>query len=154
MANQRITKIVGWKNEAEEDGMWKAPIPKWVARVRMNTKTLLLETNFGTISELHFAQTLRQTQRGTLENSPRGDFYDNTNFHRIVPLSSKGHPFVIQGGDPTGTGMGGPGILASYRTQFVATHDFGVISMARAGDPDSAGCQFFLCLSQEQALRV
>lgn len=66
-------------------------------------------------------------------------FYDNLTFHRVV----KG--FVIQGGCPEGTGTGGPGyqIKAEFNNM---KHVPGVLSMARAQDPDSAGSQFFLCL--------
>ena len=68
-------------------------------------------------------------------------FYDGTGFHRII----KG--FMIQGGCPEGTGTGGPG----YRipAEFNATpHEPGVLSMARTGDPNSAGSQFFICLEK------
>jgi len=71
-------------------------------------------------------------------------FYDGLIFHRII----KG--FMIQGGDPTGTGMGGPGY--GIKGEFKAngfdnplSHKRGVVSMARAQDPDSAGSQFFIC---------
>jgi peptidyl-prolyl cis-trans isomerase B (cyclophilin B) len=64
-------------------------------------------------------------------------FYDGTIFHRII----KG--FMIQGGDPTGTGTGGPGY--QLKAEFNDTrHERGVLSMARAPDPDSAGSQFFI----------
>lgn len=67
-------------------------------------------------------------------------FYNNLNFHRIV----KG--FVIQGGCPEGTGTGGPGfnVKAEFNKK---PHQAGVLSMARAQDPDSAGSQFFICLA-------
>jgi len=70
-------------------------------------------------------------------------FYDGTIFHRVIP------GFMIQGGDPTGTGMGGPGwtIKGEFRQNGVnnpISHKRGVISMARAMDPDSAGSQFFI----------
>ena len=70
-------------------------------------------------------------------------FYDGVIFHRVI----KG--FMIQGGDPTGTGMGGPGygIKGEFRGNGVANelvHERGVISMARSRHPDSAGSQFFL----------
>lgn len=69
-------------------------------------------------------------------------FYDNLNFHRILP------DFVIQGGCPDGTGMGGPGY--NIDAEFNDTkHDKGVLSMARSGHPDSAGSQFFICLGRE-----
>ncbi len=70
-------------------------------------------------------------------------FYDGTIFHRF----SSG--FMIQGGDPQGTGMGGPGwtIKGEFAQNGVnnpISHKRGVISMARAMDPDSAGSQFFI----------
>ena len=70
-------------------------------------------------------------------------FYNGTIFHRVIP------GFMIQGGDPTGTGMGGPGY--SIEGEFAANgfkndlkHTSGVLSMARAMDPNSAGSQFFI----------
>lgn len=70
-------------------------------------------------------------------------FYDGTIFHRVIP------GFMIQGGDPDGTGMGGPdycirGEFTSNGFQNDLAHTRGVISMARTGDPNSAGSQFFL----------
>ncbi len=70
-------------------------------------------------------------------------FYDGLIFHRVI----KG--FMIQGGDPQGTGMGGPGysIKGEFRLNGFANnleHTPGVLSMARAADPDSAGSQFFV----------
>lgn len=70
-------------------------------------------------------------------------FYDGTIFHRVIP------GFMIQGGDPEGTGMGGPGwtIKGEFKSNGVdnpISHKRGVISMARAMDPDSAGSQFFI----------
>ena len=70
-------------------------------------------------------------------------FYDGTIFHRVIS------GFMIQGGDPQGTGMGGPGwtIKGEFKANGVDNpikHKRGVISMARAMDPDSAGSQFFI----------
>ena len=70
-------------------------------------------------------------------------FYDGTIFHRVIP------GILIQGGDPGGTGMGGPGwtIKGEFKANGVdnpISHTRGVISMARAMDPDSAGSQFFI----------
>ncbi|MBR5060401.1 MAG: peptidylprolyl isomerase [Clostridia bacterium] len=70
-------------------------------------------------------------------------FYDGLIFHRIIS------GFMIQGGDPTGTGMGGPGysIKGEFLINGVAndiSHKRGVISMARSRDPNSAGSQFFI----------
>jgi len=71
-------------------------------------------------------------------------FYNGLTFHRVI----KG--FMIQGGDPHGRGDGGPGysIKGEFKKNGVAntlSHKRGVISMARANDPDSAGSQFFIC---------
>ncbi len=65
-------------------------------------------------------------------------FYDGTVFHRVI----KG--FMIQGGDPAGTGMGGPGwtVDAEFNDR---KHEAGTLSMARTSDPNSAGSQFFIC---------
>ncbi len=70
-------------------------------------------------------------------------FYDGLTFHRIIP------GFMIQGGDPDGNGTGGPGwtIKGEFSSNGVKNdlhHARGVISMARAMDPDSAGSQFFI----------
>lgn len=74
-------------------------------------------------------------------------FYDGLIFHRVIP------GFMIQGGDPTGTGMGGPGY--SIRGEFSGNgfdnalrHDKGVLSMARSMHPDSAGSQFFIMVER------
>ena len=82
----------------------------------------------------------------TVENSLKlvnAKFYDGTIFHRVIS------GFMIQGGDPQGTGMGGPGwtIKGEFAQNGVnnpISHKRGVISMARAMDPDSAGSQFFI----------
>ena len=82
---------------------------------------------------------------GTVENfiklSEKG-FYDGLTFHRVLP------DFVIQGGDPNGTGAGGPGYSIDCETggdnQY---HDRGVLSMAHAGK-NTGGSQFFVCHSR------
>lgn len=72
-------------------------------------------------------------------------FYDDLIFHRIIP------GFMIQGGCPIGEGTGGPGYNVAQ--EFNATkHEPGVLSMARAMDPDSAGSQFFVCLDAHSHL--
>lgn len=73
-------------------------------------------------------------------------FYNNTIFHRVIPR------FMIQGGDPEGTGMGGPGytIPGEFSGNGFPNrlqHTKGVISMARAQHPDSAGSQFFIMVA-------
>ena len=74
-------------------------------------------------------------------------FYDGLIFHRVIP------GFMIQGGDPQGMGIGGPGwsIKGEFAQNGVKNdlrHDRGVLSMARAMDPDSAGSQFFIMVEK------
>lgn len=79
-------------------------------------------------------------------------FYDGTTFHRVIP------GFMIQGGDPNSKssdrsthGMGGPGhrVKAEFNSK---PHKRGILSMARANDPDSAGSQFFICVADSHFL--
>ncbi len=77
----------------------------------------------------------------------KNGFYDGVIFHRVIP------GFMIQGGDPEGSGMGGPGY--SIKGEFSGNgfnnqlkHDRGVISMARSARPDSAGSQFFIMVAR------
>ena len=77
------------------------------------------------------------------EKLVKDGFYNGLTFHRIIP------GFMIQGGAPQGTGMGGPGYrikgeFTANRFQNDLKHTKGVISMARSGHPDSAGSQFFI----------
>lgn len=79
-------------------------------------------------------------------------FYTGTTFHRVIP------GFMIQGGDPNSKnsdrsshGMGGPG--HKVKAEFNSTpHKRGIVSMARANDPDSAGSQFFICVADANFL--
>ena len=81
----------------------------------------------------------------------KSGFYDNNTFHRLVT------GFVLQGGDPDGTGAGGPGY--SIKGEFSDNgfendlkHEKGIISMARSTDNDSAGSQFFIMLDKSEYL--
>jgi peptidyl-prolyl cis-trans isomerase B (cyclophilin B) len=78
----------------------------------------------------------------------KSGFYDGLTFHRIIKN------FMIQGGDPQGTGTGGPGycIKGEFAINGVdnkLSHRRGTVSMARAQNPDSAGSQFFICDSNK-----
>lgn len=91
-----------------------------------------------------------ETVKNFIELVEKG-FYNGTIFHRVIP------GFMIQGGDPTGTGTGGPGYC--IKGEFSANgfennlkHDRGVLSMARSMDPDSAGSQFFIMVQKSPHL--
>lgn len=98
--------------------------------------------NGGVIRAELYPEVAPNTVRNFVSLVQKG-FYDGTIFHRVIP------GFMIQGGDPEGTGMGGPGY--EIRGEFTANgfqndlnHTRGVLSMARTAAPDSAGSQFFI----------
>lgn len=98
--------------------------------------------NGGIIRAELYPEVAPNTVRNFVSLAGKG-FYDGTIFHRVIP------GFMIQGGDPDGTGMGGPGY--EIRGEFTHNgfqndllHTRGVLSMARTADPNSAGSQFFI----------
>ena len=103
-----------------------------------------IETNHGNISFNLLPELAPETVRSFVKLASDG-FYDGTLFHRVIP------GFMIQGGDPNTKdpnmksqwGMGGPGF--NVKAEFSSrSHLEGIVSMARATDPDSAGSQFFI----------
>jgi len=116
------------------------PNPQVVINTKFGDITIEL---FPDVAPLHAANFIKLAKAG---------FYDGTTFHRVIP------EFMIQGGCPNskvgarGTpGTGGPGW--NVKAEFNETsHKRGVVSMARAADPDSAGCQFFICVDDSEFL--
>lgn len=106
------------------------------------TITITME-NGGVIKAELYPETAPNTVNNFLSLAAKG-FYNGLIFHRVIS------GFMIQGGDPEGTGMGGPGysIKGEFRRngfrQNTLRHTAGVLSMARAQNPDSAGSQFFI----------
>ena len=108
----------------------------------MQNPIVTFETTRGTIKAELYPEIAPNTVNNFISLIQKG-FYDGTIFHRVIP------GFMIQGGCPDGTGMGGPGwhIKGEFLQNGVANpikHTRGVISMARAMDPNSAGSQFFI----------
>ena len=110
-----------------------------------------IETNHGNISFDLLPDLAPETVRNFVKLAKEG-FYDGTLFHRVIP------GFMIQGGDPNtktdnkgSWGMGGPGynVKAEFSSR---SHLRGIVSMARAQDPDSAGSQFFIVTSDSAFL--
>ena len=104
---------------------------------------VLIKTDFGNIKFSLLPDIAPETVRNFLQLANSG-FYNGTLFHRVIP------GFMIQGGDPntktpnkTTWGQGGPGynLKAEFNSR---SHLRGIVSMARAADPDSAGSQFFI----------
>lgn len=86
------------------------------------------------------------------EKLVRKGFYNGLTFHRITDLGEPGNSKIVQGGDPQGTGQGGPGynIKGEFKENGVnnpLVHDPGAVAMARSQSPDSAGSQFYICVN-------
>lgn len=99
-----------------------------------------IETTLGTIKIELFAKEAPDTVKNFVTLAEKG-YYDGVIFHRVIP------GFMIQGGDPTGTGRGGPGytILDEFHPK-LRHSKAGMLSMANAG-PDTGGSQFFITLA-------
>jgi len=119
--------------------------------VRDNTRATILVSSKGSpLGEIvlrFFPDVAPGHVRNFVKLSKEG-FYNGTTFHRVIP------GFMIQGGDPnskspdrTTHGTGGPGykVEAEFNSK---PHKRGIVSMARANDPDSAGSQFFICVAE------
>lgn len=103
-----------------------------------NRYQIELNTNHGKIL-LDLLPDVAPGHCGNMIGLAKCGFYDGLTFHRIID------GFMIQGGCPDGSGMGGPGYQIS--AEFNSTpHVEGVLSMARSSNPNSAGSQFFICL--------
>ncbi len=122
---------------------WKNP-PEMAIDPKKNYR-VTMETNRGTIEIELYPQHAPKTVNNFVFLAREG-FYDGVTFHRVI------NNFVVQGGDPTGTGTGGPG----YRFEDEVKnnplkHETGVLSMANAG-PNTNGSQFFITHSPQPHL--
>ncbi len=99
-----------------------------------------VETNKGTFTIEFFDDQTPNTVKNIVSLAQSG-FYNGVKFHRVIP------DFVVQGGDPTGTGGGGPGYqIADEVDNSVQIHVLGALSMANSG-PNTNGSQFFIVLN-------
>ncbi len=99
--------------------------------------TLILEITHGPVV-IEMMPDVAPGHVARIKELAREGFYDGVVFHRVI------EGFMAQTGDPTGTGMGGSG--KKLKAEFNATpHERGIVSMARAQDPNSGDSQFFIC---------
>ena len=104
----------------------------------------VIETDFGKII-IEFMPDKAPGHVKNFQKLAKSGFYDGTHFHRVIP------GFMAQGGDPTGTGRGGPGYSIPDEDDGDHGMDAGVISMAKAG-PNTTGSQFFITYAPQQQL--
>ena len=111
------------------------------------TYELKVETNCGDFT-IALDPKLAPKTTASLVALARDGFFDGTTFHRVVP------GFVIQGGDPTGTGTGGPGYQTVDEPPGGTTYTAGVVAMAKAGNepPGASGSQFFVVTAPDAGL--
>jgi len=112
----------------------------------MPKKLVTIQMENGAIVKAELYPDIAPETVSNFEKLIKEGFYDGIIFHRVIP------GFMIQGGDPTGTGTGGPGYC--IKGEFAANgfkndlaHSEGVLSMARSANPDSAGSQFFIMVA-------
>ncbi len=111
----------------------------------MSNPIVTMKTSGGTMKIELYPDQAPNTVRNFISLVQKG-FYNGLIFHRVIP------GFMIQGGDPEGTGMGGPGYgiqgeFAANGFQNPLRHTRGVLSMARSMNPNSAGSQFFIMVA-------
>lgn len=108
---------------------------------KVANRIAVFDTNMGEFEIELFEDKTPITTKNFIDLAQEG-FYDGVIFHRIID------GFMIQGGDPTGTGMGGPGYTIEDEFTPELTHESeGILSMANTGRPHSGGSQFFITLA-------
>jgi len=115
-----------------------------VEKVMSDSNVITIELETGTVTIELYPDVAPETVASFKKLISKG-FYDGLTFHRVIP------GFMAQGGDPEGTGMGGPGF--SLKAEFNdKKHVRGTLAMARSSDPDSAGSQFYICYGPQPHL--
>ncbi len=109
------------------------------------SRTALLETSMGTIKVRLYEINAPITAANFIKLAESG-FYDGLIFHRVI------NDFVIQTGDPTGTGTGGSGETIELEVDKDLIHIDGALGMARGPEPDSASSQFYICDGPQEGL--
>lgn len=108
---------------------------------KVANRIAVFDTNMGEFEIELFEDKTPITTKNFIDLAQEG-FYDGVIFHRIID------DFMIQGGDPTGTGMGGPGYTIEDEFTPELTHESeGILSMANTGRPHTGGSQFFITLA-------
>ncbi len=140
---QSLPKSTPSEEKEEVVSMTNLNFPGVLPDEKIKNKKAVLKTNQGTIEFELYADKSPKTVSNFVYLT-ENKFYDDLIFHRVVP------GFVIQGGDPQGTGMGGPGYKFEDETVF-GEYLAGSVAMANSG-PNTNGSQFFICLENQPTL--
>ena len=141
-----LSQEVSVESQETRDGWMKIILTGWVKEDQMKKDTTkislpkaVIETNYGSIVIELSVDKVPRTVENFIKLAEKG-FYDGVIFHRVIP------DFMIQGGDPTGTGQGGPGYTFSDEFHTELRHNKpGILSMANSG-PNTNGSQFFITI--------
>jgi peptidyl-prolyl cis-trans isomerase B (cyclophilin B) len=149
--------VVMFDDERHEKlaGIGKKPEPRIVVYSGLRAyvdKHVVLDTTLGPV-EFQLRPDQAPITAWNFRQLAEGGFYTDIIFHRVVANTDIGAPFVIQTGDPNGSGDGGPGYNIDLEPSRLP-HDFGVLSMARDTDPNTNGSQVFIALSREATARL
>ncbi len=138
VANDSSLAQSGTKEAAINEEALKKTLDDVDSATGLSRATVVITTARGKIKFKFYTHDAPRTTARFAELIQSG-FYDGLTFHRVEPQ------FVIQGGDPTGTGSGGSGkkLVAEFNSR---KHVAGTVAMARAQDPNSADSQFYICL--------
>lgn len=130
-------------NNSEEKKVENLTFPGVLEGEKIINKKAIIETSKGKIEFELYGDKAPLTVSNFVYLAELG-YYNGLTFHRVVPN------FVIQGGDPTGTGTGGPGYKFEDET-VIGEYKAGTVAMANSG-PDTNGSQFFICLEDQPNL--
>lgn len=125
-----------------------APTRPGVFGYRVYTdKHVLMDTSEGEI-EIRLRPDAAPNHAFNFRHLVEGGFYTDIKVHRVIGVADGAEEgFVVQAGDPMGSGGGGPGYNIDLEPSKML-HDYGVVSMARTNDPNTGGSQFFICLGR------
>ncbi len=134
--------------EKQESGEKAEPLPQGKYDNVEQNPVVTMEMEDGGVVKIELYPNVAPTTVENFISLVKSGFYNGLIFHRVIP------GFMAQGGDPDGIGTGGPGysIKGEFNDNNFTNnlkHDVGVISMARAKDPNSAGSQFFIVTGEE-----
>lgn len=149
--------VMDWLNQSKTekdsgDDIVKNEDKNRYANIKKNP-VVTMEMMSGEIIKIELYPKIAPTTVENFISLVKNEFYDGLTFHRLIP------DFMAQGGDPSGDGTGGPGysIYGEFSENGFENnlkHEIGVISMARANDPDSAGSQFFIVTDENSYLSL
>lgn len=123
-----------------------APVFAQVQTNESSTLGFVIKTDKGVMKGVLYPDSAPNTVLNFVTLAKKG-YFNGLTFHRVVP------GFVIQGGDPSGNGTGGPGyaIPAEFNKRH---HKLGTLAMARSQNPNSAGSQFYICIGDEMVKQL